>query len=63
MDPVWTEDNHILFTSFEGLSFSVRHLADVDSLRANPVDRDVVDLSGTGKWSSRFAGSLAATNA
>jgi len=49
MDPVWTEDDHILFTSFEGLSFSIRHLSDVDSLRAHPVDRDVVDLSGTGE--------------
>lgn len=28
-DPVWTQDDHIIFTSFEGLSFSIRQLPDV----------------------------------
>ncbi|MEQ9104382.1 MAG: BamA/TamA family outer membrane protein [Rhodothermales bacterium] len=36
MDPVWTADDHLVFTSFEGLEFSIRHLADVDSLLADP---------------------------
>ncbi|MDE2995499.1 MAG: BamA/TamA family outer membrane protein, partial [Bacteroidota bacterium] len=28
-DPVWTADNRIIFTSFEGLSFTIRQLSDV----------------------------------
>lgn len=35
-DPVWTEDDDLVFASFETFSFSIRHLADFDSLRSAP---------------------------
>lgn len=51
-DPVWTRDDYLVFTSFEGLSFGIRALAKVDSLVVNPIEKDEVDLTGTGEpWS------------
>jgi len=48
-DPVWTADNHIIFTSLEGLHFSIRNLARADSLVAAPKHEEEVDLAQTGK--------------
>ena len=48
-DPVWTEDGRIIFTSFEGLSFTIRNLGRVDSLLAFPKEVEEVDLTQTGK--------------
>ncbi len=47
-DPVWTKDNRILFTSFEGLSFSVRQLRNADSLVTAPRMEQYADLAATG---------------
>lgn len=47
-DPIWTEDQHIIFSSFERLSFSIRAMAGIDSLMANPKSVDENDLAGTG---------------
>ena len=47
-DPYWAEDDHIVFTSFEGLNFSVRQLSRVDSLLAQPKQTIRADLSGVG---------------
>lgn len=44
-DPVWTEDNRIVFTSFENYRFTIRQLDGLDSLMAAPRQRSVVDLS------------------
>ena len=51
-DPVWTEDNHLLFASIEGLSFSVRHMARADSLVDTPRQEVFANLSaaGTEPW-------------
>jgi hypothetical protein len=35
-DPVWTEDNRMVFTSFETFRFTIRNLPEVDSLLAYP---------------------------
>ncbi|MEM1126065.1 MAG: BamA/TamA family outer membrane protein [Bacteroidota bacterium] len=35
-DPVWTADQRLVFTSFEGLRFTIRSLEAVDSLEAFP---------------------------
>ncbi|MDE2834611.1 MAG: BamA/TamA family outer membrane protein [Bacteroidota bacterium] len=35
-DPVWAEDDHILFASFENYRFSIRSLGGVDSLLNSP---------------------------
>lgn len=52
MDPVWTEDDRIVFTSFEGLEFSIRQLSNVDSLISTPKDSQLADLTETGTpWS------------
>ena len=47
-DPVWTPDNQILFTSLEGLRFTIRNLARADSLLAYPRAVEDVDLAETG---------------
>lgn len=44
-DPVWTADNHILFTSIEGLRFSIRHLPNADSLVSSPRYEEFTDLA------------------
>lgn len=41
-DPVWTDDDHILFASFENYRFSIRSLGGVDSLLRYPRARESV---------------------
>jgi len=48
-DPVWTSDDHVLFTSFERLSYSIRTISGLDSLMAKPKDVEASDLSNTGQ--------------
>ncbi|MEM8484671.1 MAG: BamA/TamA family outer membrane protein [Bacteroidota bacterium] len=48
-DPVWTPDQKVIFTSFERHGFSIRALAGVDSLIANPKDIVKHDLATTGE--------------
>jgi len=48
-DPFWADDDHIVFTSFEGLSFSVRQLSGLDSLLVEPKQVVETDLSGVGR--------------
>jgi hypothetical protein len=48
-DPVWTDEDRVLFTSFEHLRFSIRTLPDADSLLANPRSVSQVDLTETGE--------------
>lgn len=47
-DPVWTIDDRILFTSFEGLSFSIRQLEKADSLIDSPRYEQFADLTDVG---------------
>ncbi len=47
-DPVWTSDQHLVFTSFENFSFTVRALGNVDSLLSYPKAEDVVDVARAG---------------
>ena len=47
-DPVWTKDDRILFTSFEGLSFSIRQLEKADSLVRAPRREQFADLTKAG---------------
>lgn len=55
-DPFWTEDGHLLFSSFEHYRFTVRVLSEVDSLLANPVavTRDPVAAAGSGWTHARI---------
>lgn len=48
-DPSWTSDDRLVFTSFEHFRFTIRNLADVDSLMANPRHKSTVDLTDTGE--------------
>ena len=41
-DPVWAEDDHIVFASFENYRFSVRSLGGVDSLLQSPRQQEQV---------------------
>jgi hypothetical protein len=47
-DPVWTPDNRLVFTGFEGYRFTVRSLPAVDSLLAAPKEEQQVDLAQAG---------------
>ena len=47
-DPVWAEEDRVLFTAFENFRFTIRHLPDVDSLIAHPRDVEEVDLVAAG---------------
>lgn len=50
-DPIWTPENRILFTSFEGLSFTIRQLANADSLVSTPREEHFANLTGLGpEW-------------
>ncbi len=50
-DPVWTDDDRLLFTSFEHFRFTIRGLSDVDSLLANPrVERSVALTDAGEHW-------------
>ena len=48
-DPYWADDEHIVFTSFEGLNFSIRQISNVDSLLGAPKETVTANLSGIGK--------------
>lgn len=54
-DPVWTEDDHLVFSSFENFRFTIRELAGVDSLLQNPKKKETVDLSDVGNEHWAFA--------
>ena len=47
-DPVWTADNRLIFTSFEGLSFSIRQLDDVPKRLERPKKVQPTDLATVG---------------
>lgn len=47
-DPLWTEDDQIVFTSFEHYRFTVRHLPDADSLFAAPRQTKPIALDEAG---------------
>jgi hypothetical protein len=49
LDPVWTSDDHIIFTSFEGLSFSIRELPDVQARLDAPRESTVAALNTVGR--------------
>jgi Tol biopolymer transport system component len=49
MDPYWADDDHIIFTSFEGISFSIRQISKVDSLLKAPKQVVTANLSGIGR--------------
>ncbi len=44
-DPVWTEDQYLIFTSFENFNFTIRSLGAVDSLLANAKQQQAVNLA------------------
>jgi hypothetical protein len=48
-DPYWTDDDRLVFTSFEHFRFTIRNLAGVDSLVANPISKHEVKLTDTGE--------------
>jgi hypothetical protein len=48
-DPVWTQDDRMVFTGFENYRFTVRHLANVDSLIQHPKKQLDIDLTKAGK--------------
>ncbi len=54
-DPVWTEDGHMVFTSFENFRFTIRQLPEVDSLLNHPKRQENVDLAAAGKERWAFA--------
>ncbi|NND70040.1 MAG: BamA/TamA family outer membrane protein [Rhodothermales bacterium] len=44
-DPSWTEDNQLVFTAFESFRFSIRTMAGIDSLVAEPLELKTVNLA------------------
>ena len=51
-DPVWTDDGRIVFSSFEGLQFSIRSVGDISGRVASSLERKEVDLTQPGlSWS------------
>ncbi|HET6566712.1 MAG TPA: BamA/TamA family outer membrane protein [Rhodothermales bacterium] len=51
-DPVWTEDDRLLFTTLERYHFTIRSLDDVDSLVADPREEVPIELADVGShWS------------
>ena len=52
-DPVWTEDGHMVFASFENFRFTIRQLPGVDSLLSAPKEQKTVNLADAGDehWS------------
>lgn len=46
-DPSWTEDNRVVYSSFEGYRFSIRALPSIDSLMANPKEVGRIGVSST----------------
>jgi len=55
-DPFWTEDEHIVFTSFENFRFTIRALGSVDSLLSFPKEEATVDLALAGGEPWAFEG-------
>ena len=50
-DPVWTDDNNLIFSSFEQLGFTIRSLTGVDSLLGNPQSVSLSNLAANkSKW-------------
>ena len=47
-DPFWTDESHLLFSSFENYRFTVRSLPGVDSLLSAPKEESIVDLAPAG---------------
>lgn len=47
-DPVWTEDDRMVFTSFEGLSFTIRQLPDVSERIGAPREEAVAAFNTVG---------------
>ena len=47
-DPVWTQDQHLVFTSFENFSFTIRVLDRVDSLLLSPRQQERMNLAHAG---------------
>ena len=62
-DPMWSEDNHLVFTSFENFSFTIRALGAVDSLVSHPKEADQIDLAHAGGEPWTFASIKAETQA
>ncbi|MEM6337395.1 MAG: BamA/TamA family outer membrane protein, partial [Bacteroidota bacterium] len=59
-DPVWTEDDRLVFAAMEGFSFSVRTLGGLDSLRTKPVATEKVRVDSTGSaWTFERRGQSA----
>lgn len=48
-DPVFTEEDNLVFTSFENYRFIIRSLPEIDSLAASPKHLQTVDLDKTGE--------------
>lgn len=48
-DPLWTEDDEIVFTSFEHYRFTIRHLPAVDSLVRHPKVEKTIDAAQAGE--------------
>lgn len=48
-DPIWSEDNQLIFTSFEHYRFTVRNIASIDSLIAEPKKEQTVNLADKGE--------------
>ncbi len=48
-DPVWTQDDNLVFSSFEHYRFTVRSLPNVDSLMAQPDREEIVRLDDPGE--------------
>lgn len=48
-DPVWTKDDRIVFTSFEGLSFTIRQLPDVSERLGEPKEQTVAAFNTVGR--------------
>lgn len=47
-DPVWTEDGRVVFSSFEGLQFSIRSIDDIGRRINDPLETKEVDLTQPG---------------
>ncbi len=55
-DPMWTEDQHLVFTSFENFTFTIRALGSLDSLLSYPKEEGLVDLARAGSepWAFEY---------
>lgn len=53
-DPLWTDEDRIIFSSFENYRFTIRSISQVDSLVRAARDTEPVDLAMTGNTSWSF---------